>query len=337
MNKKLIASILLATLAFTATAFAKEKPAKPKKEKTKITQKVDKKAEAPNKANSVEPAKPEAKSEATAAAPATKQPAPAPIPPAPPKPVEVKLPYILADDNLTNLQVKDAFTPVFDKYTIEERRAKGLPTRLPQLTAPAGRIAYLTFDDGPEGNNTIGALDILKQYGIKATFYVVGQYCYSYPEVLKRIFNEGHAIGNHSYTHEYDVLYPNVWNFMDEMYKTERAMKEILGVRSFNVRAPGGTWGMFTSEYPPVLAEAGLVEHNWNVCIDDSVGITYYADDFINKVRQQTAGLPNTAIVLMHCCYGKGETIRALPGIIELLKERGYSFGVMTPATPKPW
>lgn len=256
-------------------------------------------------------------------------------PVAPPAP---QLPYVLVDDNMGNLQLDNANKPVYDKYTLAERRNLGLNTYMPELTPYRnGKIAYLTFDDGPEDTNTPAILDILKAEGIKATFYVVGNQCYGAPSVLKRIFEEGHAIGNHTYSHDYDVLYPYVDNFLEELGKTERIVKEIVGVRPLIVRAPGGTYGMFTSAYYPALKAAGYVEHDWNVCIDDAVGGHPLAWEFVQKVREQTASGISSAIVLMHSTYGKGETVRALPEIIQLLRDRGYSFGVMTPMTPQPW
>lgn len=257
------------------------------------------------------------------------------IPVAPPVP---QLPYVLVDDSMGNLQLDNATKPVFDKYTLAERRNLGLNTYMPELTPYRnGKIAYLTFDDGPEGTNTPAILDILKAEGVKATFYVVGNQCYGAPSVLKRMFEEGHAIGNHTYSHDYDVLYPYVDNFLEELGKTERIVKEIIGVRPLIVRAPGGTYGMFTGAYYPALRAAGYVEHDWNVCIDDAVGGHPLAWEFVQKVREQTASGISSAIVLMHSTYGKGETVRALPEIIQLLRERGYSFGVMTPMTPQPW
>lgn len=253
----------------------------------------------------------------------------------PPAPV---LPYVLVDSNMGNLQLDNANKPVFDQYTLEERRALGLSTYMPELTPYRnGKIAYLTFDDGPEGTNTPAILDILQREGIKATFYVVGNQCYGAPSVLKRMFDEGHAIGNHSYSHDYDVLYPYVDNFLAELNKTDKIIKDIIGVRPLICRAPGGTYGMFTSAYYPALRQAGYVEHDWNVCIDDAVGGHPTAWDFIQKVREQTASGISSAIVLMHSTYGKGETVRALPDIISLLRERGYSFGVVTPMTPQAW
>lgn len=253
-------------------------------------------------------------------------------------PVEEKLPYVLVDENMSNLQLADANTPIYDKFTVTERRANGLNTYMPDLLPYRnGKIAYLTFDDGPDGKNTLGVLDVLKNEGVKGTFYVVGYQCPNYPETLKRIFNEGHAIGNHSYSHNYNLLYPYVDNFMEELSKTEKIIKDIIGVRPLIVRAPGGTYGMFTSAYYPALKSAGYVEHDWNVCIDDAVGGHPTAADFVQKVREQTASGISSAIVLMHCGYAKEETVKALPEIIQLLRDRGYSFGVMTPMTPQAW
>lgn len=245
-------------------------------------------------------------------------------------------PYLVVNDDFSNLPGADPSKPVYDLLSIKERQAKGLPTALPEIQPyQEGKVAYLTFDDGPEGKNTPAILDILKNEGVKGTFYVVGSHCYRYPENLLRMFVEGHAIGNHSYSHDYDVLYPNVYGFLEEMYQTEAACRAILGFRPLIIRAPGGTWGNFTSDYPYALKEAGLVNHNWNVCIDDAVGGHPTAADFVEKVRQQTADGKSCAIVLMHCSYGKEETVKALPEIIHLLRERGYSFGVVTPATPR--
>lgn len=246
--------------------------------------------------------------------------------------------YIIANNDLSNLQLDDPSIPVYDLLSVQERRSKGLPTQLPAITPyRKGKVAYLTFDDGPDAKHTEAVLDILKRENIKGTFYVVGSYCYRYPKTLVRMLVEGHQIGNHSFSHNYDSLYPNVNNFLNEMYSTERAMREIIGYRSFSIRAPGGKYGHFTTEYNSRLKAVGLVAHDWNVCIDDAVSGNPTAADFLKKVTDQTASGRNPAIVLMHTSYGKAETVKALPSIISLLRERGYSFGVVTPMTPQPW
>ncbi|MBR3747479.1 MAG: polysaccharide deacetylase family protein, partial [Selenomonadaceae bacterium] len=78
--------------------------------------------------------------------------------------------YVVADDNLSNLQLTDPTIPVYDKYTIWERQEKGLPIALPALTPyDAESVVYLTFDDGPDDKVTPQILDLLKAEGVKAT------------------------------------------------------------------------------------------------------------------------------------------------------------------------
>ncbi|MBR0061843.1 MAG: polysaccharide deacetylase family protein, partial [Selenomonadaceae bacterium] len=121
--------------------------------------------------------------------------------------------YILAADDFSNLQLDDPTIPVYDRYIIWERQEKGLPIVLPELEPYYGEsTVYLTFDDGPDDKVTPQILDILKAEGVKATFYVCGNMVEANPSVLKRIFDEGHAIGNHSYNHRYDEIYKSPWS-----------------------------------------------------------------------------------------------------------------------------
>lgn len=245
--------------------------------------------------------------------------------------------YTTADDTFANLQLSTPALPVYDSYTIAERRAKNLPTQLPQLTPyKDGKVAYLTFDDGPDDKNTPAILDILKENDVPATFYVTGAHAELHPDVLKRIFAEHHAIGNHSYDHDYHKLYPSIDGFLHEMQKTDDIIKNIIGVRPLILRAPGGVIGNFTSAYPPALAANGYVEHDWNVSSADAAPGHPTAQDFIGNIDSQTDN-KDFAIILMHSSEGHEETVKALPEIIRILKAKGFSFGVITPMTPQPW
>ena len=124
-------------------------------------------------------------------------------PPQPAEPVvEVNYPppsnVLIVDDDFSNLPSLDnVTTPVYDQYTIWERQEKGLPMELPYIEPYVdGKIAYLTFDDGPDDKNTPAVLDILQQEAVPGTFYVVGTQVEQFPDMLKRIYSEGHAIGN---------------------------------------------------------------------------------------------------------------------------------------------
>ena len=257
------------------------------------------------------------------------------------KPAEAKegIDYILAADDLSNLQLADQTKPVYDKYIIWERQEKGLPIALPELEPyNAESTVYLTFDDGPDDKITPQILDILKAEGVKATFYVCGNMVETYPDVLKRIFNEGHAIGNHSYDHRYDQLYASPWSFMEQIIKTDNAIKNVIGVRPFIIRAPGGAGSMFTSNYWNMVADCGYVEHDWNALTEDATPSKPNASQQISNVLRNLGDTPpRSVIVLMHCNSDKTETVKALPEIIHFLRDWGYKFGVVTPMTPQPW
>ncbi len=262
------------------------------------------------------------------------------LPAAPDKKTPPSGNYIVVADDFSNLQITDAQTPVYDIYTLAERREKGLPTEMPDLvpyTMP--NVAYLTFDDGPDAKNTPAILDILKEHGIHATFYVVGSMAEAHPDVLRRIFAEGHAIGNHSYSHRYDILYPNKENFLEEIVHTDDIIYNILGVRPLLVRAPGGAASMFTPGYSAMLKENGYVNHDWNVSSEDAAGNNISVQHILGSISYTVAARPKDrgAIVLMHSKDGKETTVEALPQIIEMLKGAGFTFGVMTPRTAQPW
>ena len=247
--------------------------------------------------------------------------------------------YILAADDLSNLQLTDPTLPIYDKYIIWERQEKNLPIPLPYLEPyETESMVYLTFDDGPDDKVTPQILDILKAEGVKATFYVCGNMVDAYPEVLKRIFNEGHAIGNHSYDHRYKDLYASPWSFMEQIIKTDIAIKNVIGVRPFIIRAPGGAGSMFSTNFYSMVDECGYIEHDWNVLTEDATPSKPNADAQINNVLKYLGdNPPRNVIILMHCNSDKQETVKALPQMIHFLRDWGYKFGVVTPMTPQPW
>ena len=247
--------------------------------------------------------------------------------------------YIVAADDLSNLQLSDPTLPVYDKYILWERQEKNLPIVLPELEPyETESMVYLTFDDGPDNKVTPQILDVLKAEGVKATFYVCGNMVDAYPEVLRRIFNEGHAIGNHSYNHRYDQLYASPWSFMEQIIQTDNAIKNVIGVRPFIIRAPGGAGGMFSSNYYAMVDDCGYIEHDWNALTEDATPSRPDASAQVNNVLKNLGdNPPHNVIILMHSNSDKTETVKALPELIHLLRDWGYKFGVVTPMTPQPW
>ncbi|MBE6090514.1 MAG: polysaccharide deacetylase [Clostridium beijerinckii] len=199
------------------------------------------------------------------------------------------------------------------------------------------KVVYLSFDDGPSETNTPSILKTLKDENVKATFFVLGKaidQSETNKNLLKQEVEEGHAIGNHSYSHNYKYLYPNgsvnTNNFMSEINKTNESLKKVLG-EDFSTRAirfPGGhmSWKN-TGEVDKIMKEKDYHYVDWNALSKDAEGPHKNADQLTEEVKK-TVGNKTKVVLLMHDTYGKEETAKALPGIIEYLKNQGYEFRI---------
>jgi len=229
--------------------------------------------------------------------------------------------------------------PEYDIFTYSERQERSLPTVLPIIEPYySTKVIYLTFDDGPSPENTLIVLDILKENNIKATFFVLGTEIEKYPTILKRIYDEGHAIGNHSYNHIYRQLYQSVNTYIEQLHHTDELMRGILNVRSHISRAPGGSAGSFTKAYWDILQKQGYIEVGWNISSGDASNAN--ADQILNNIIDQTEKnkfLWSHAILLMHDGRGHAETVKALPHIIKFYKEHGFDFRIINSKTPSAW
>ncbi|WP_243641253.1 polysaccharide deacetylase family protein [Xylanivirga thermophila] len=189
-----------------------------------------------------------------------------------------------------------------------------------------GKVAYLTFDDGPS-KNTPQILDILKQQDVKATFFVIGNLAEQKPDIIKREVAEGHAIGNHTYSHDYKSIYQNPDALLQDMHKTEDVLKSILGseYECKLFRFPGGSFGEKLKPYKDKLDELGYNYADWNALNGDAEGRNIPVETLISKVKKTTNN-KNRVIILMHDAGAKKTTVQALPAIIEYLKGQGYEF-----------
>lgn len=203
------------------------------------------------------------------------------------------------------------------------------------------KFAYLTFDDGPSAN-TEQILNILQEYGVKATFFVIGSETEYGKHLYRRIVEEGHAIGLHSYNHVYADIYKSEEAFMESMYKLRNLIENTTGVRPDILRFPGGSNTSFITRYGgPDLAASlvarlhreGMQYFDWNV---SSLDATKPVVDtkIITEATLRGAQGRNQAIVLMHDAPAKKTTVEALPAIIEGLQAQGYTFEVLKRDTP---
>ncbi|RUT27696.1 polysaccharide deacetylase [Paenibacillus zeisoli] len=190
------------------------------------------------------------------------------------------------------------------------------------------KTVYLTFDDGPT-KLTDQVLSILSRNKIKGTFFVLGEQAERYPEVIRRISESGHVIGNHTYDHEYKKLYHNFSEFWGQIKQTEEILRNITGTRPELIRAPGGTFGHFDHNYFKLLEQGGYTVFDWDVDTRDSSRKGVPASELIRNVKQ--AKLKDQIVVLMHDGAGHDQTVKALPEIIAYYKAHGYEFGTLSP------
>lgn len=202
---------------------------------------------------------------------------------------------------------------------LQEQESVVQPVTEDPVVSDTRRKVYLTFDDGP-GANTGKILDILAQYDVKATFFVVGKEDASTEELLRRIVEEGHTLGMHSYSHKYSELYASLDNFKADFEKQRAYLEEVTGLVCQVYRFPGGSSNTVSDVDMHLLADyldsQGVVFHDWNVASGDGGRVLL---DVETLVRNSTADVANwnTAVILLHDSVDKSTTVDALPQIIE--------------------
>lgn len=190
---------------------------------------------------------------------------------------------------------------------------------------PSGnKVAYLTFDDGPSRNVTPEVLDVLKKENVQATFFVVGQMCKSNPDLLIREKAEGHSIGNHSYSHDYKIIYSSPDNFLRDFKQSEDIITSIIGPHDTSlIRFPGGSFNR--NSFKQVAANSGYRYVDWN-CLTGDAEVSLASVDRLLLRFNETMGNQDNLIILMHDAQAKYTTPKALPQIIQILKSKGYTF-----------
>lgn len=193
------------------------------------------------------------------------------------------------------------------------------------------KVAYLTFDDGPS-NNTHQILDILKQNNIKATFFVLGSQVEVFPETTNRIYNEGHYIANHGYSHKYSEIYQSPEQVLNEFNQCNQIVAKTINVPEYNshlFRFPGGSVGGKYAELKKqaitLLEQNDILHIDWNSLTGDSEKVNPTEEYLMDNLQKTTEG-KNSLVILMHDAQAKKITAETLPKVIEYLQQQGYSF-----------
>lgn len=184
---------------------------------------------------------------------------------------------------------------------------------------------YLTFDDGPSSNSD-EILNILDDYNVKATFFVVGREDEHSLAVYKRIVDEGHTIAMHSYSHNYSALYSSLDTFQSDLERIQNLIYDTTGVECDLYRFPGGSSNQVSNadmtEYIKYLNDQGIRYLDWNVASGDATSVAYSSDDLVENVMSDVVKY-KTSVVLMHDADNKNATVEALPKLIEQLQGIG--------------
>ena len=200
-------------------------------------------------------------------------------------------------------------------------------------------VVYLTFDDGPSVDITPQILDTLKEYDVKATFFVVGFSGKEKENLIKRMYDEGHVIAYHGYSHDYGTIYKSFETVMDNFIKIENEVLSITGGESTKIiRFPGGSSNTISKKYCNgvmtesviKMTEAGYVYFDWNVDSMDAGGAKNSDEVYQNVVMHLSSG---NNVVLMHDFSGNQKTVNALSRIIEFCINNNYELKVLTDNT----
>jgi len=212
--------------------------------------------------------------------------------------------------------------------------ALGLLTGAPAANAADKPLIGLTFDDGPSPERTAFVLDTLKAKGVKATFFLQGSHVQQYPDLVRRIKDEGHTIGNHSYDH---ANFPDLAqaNQKQEVDSTNAAIKAITGTSPNLMRFPFGNSTPYSLKYIRSIGMSGGIQWHWAVgepgdyeC-PGAAGVQKYVLDEVAP----------GAIILLH----DGNDVLSCPAsqwdylasTIDAIRAQGYEFGVVAPSSKR--
>lgn len=179
------------------------------------------------------------------------------------------------------------------------------------VTEYKGKIA-ITFDDGPSATMTPQLLDGLKERGVHATFFLLGQYANESPEIVKRMKEEGHLIGNHTYNHV-QLTKVSHEEFIKEIQSTNELIESITGETPQFIRPPFGAWKKSMEK------EIDMIPVMWDVDPLD-----WCKDDVSCIVKNVVTHVKENDIILMHDRYASSVT--AAMQIIDELTKQGYEF-----------
>lgn len=184
------------------------------------------------------------------------------------------------------------------------------------------RIIYLTFDDGPN-YATEELLNVLEDYQVKATFFMLEPQIKKKEELLKRMLDAGHSLALHGVTHDINQFYASEQSVVAEMLKAQQAVLDVTGIHTNLIRTPYGSAPKMTNAFKEAIKKEGFILWDWNV---DSMDWYYRGPGYIEETLNQINNVEqndHSPVVLLH---DLNTTVEYLPILLETLIEEGYSF-----------
>lgn len=216
------------------------------------------------------------------------------------------------------------FPPVSSNKEEKAENSADMENNQPMDTSEvvqAKHKVYLTFDDGPSAN-TEAILDILDEYQVKATFFVLGKEDETSKERLRMIYERGHTIGMHSYSHVYSEIYGSLEGFKADFWKAKQYLLDTIGADCRFYRFPGGSSNTATvidiRECIEFLEEQGVEYYDWNIISGDGSSRKLAKEEIVKNCTESIQNY-GTSIILLHDASSKKETVEALPEIIETI------------------
>ena len=217
--------------------------------------------------------------------------------------------------------LKEETVPAAENPSDEEDEAEGTEP-VPEEEEISGRKVYLTFDDGPS-IYTEEILNILEQYDVKATFFVVGKEDEASKVALQKIVDGGHTLGMHSYSHKYRELYESLDSFTEDFQMLRNYLYDVTGQTSMFYRFPGGSSNTVSKidmqEFAGYLTDEGVTFFDWNISSGDGGSVVLPVETLVENCTKNVEQW-NNAVILMHDSAEKPTMVEALPAIIETIQ-----------------
>ena len=238
---------------------------------------------------------------------------------------------MLKNIDMQNQKLIEISNQLKEKEEKEQKRWEENKNNIEHIYSSETKRVFLTFDDGPS-ENTSTILNVLQTYGIKANFFVLGSRVDAMPDKVKEIYEKGHFIGNHGYSHIYEQIYSSPQAVLEEYTKTNEAVKKVINQENFNsclFRFPGGLVGGKYSEIKTqakeLLEQNKILNVDWNALTGDSEVLNPSMDRIMQTLQRTTKG-KNSIVLLMHDAKAKKTTAETLPQVIEYFKNQGFEF-----------